>query len=396
MPQLTKKQWLKVIKTYKKLGAPKSLEIYQEYRGSKLESKKQIQNLKYYIRKKLKLVDNIGMEALVRKTGIYTKQKPRKKKKRYDESIIPELIDELNEEQKREIIQDWIKEQWDKGKKERVDKYKKFKTINRSHFAKILQFDRSLFYKKAKSRRYKYEEFHNEIIKGFNHNKARYGRQRLAYYLENTYQISINERTLGHYMNRLGLEAIQNKKRRKAEIKATKVHYEDLVKRNFWPRNDNIIACDVSYIPHLNINGNHAYLSIAISHKTKMIESWKLSIWNDQKLVTDTLELLTPRESLIIHSDHGRQYSSNKTQKVLKKLKAKTSMSRIGNSLDNRVAEYFFRTIKSECLKHINTYKMSFEELNNCIKNYIEWYNDERIQKRLLWQSPSQVSQFAV
>ena len=65
-------------------------------------------------------------------------------------------------------------------------------------------------------------------------------------------------------------------------------------------------------------------------------------------------------------------------------------MSRIGNCLDNREAEYFFSNIKSECLNHYPTHKMTFAEVKKLIAKYIEWYNNERIQKRLGWKSPGQ------
>ncbi|WP_157775839.1 hypothetical protein [Mesoplasma florum] len=48
------------------------------------------------------------------------------------------------------------------------------------------------------------------------------------------------------------------------------------MKRNYNSELDNMVATDVSYIPATSTY-NDVYLSVAISHKTKKIESWKIS-----------------------------------------------------------------------------------------------------------------------
>ncbi|WP_027121163.1 integrase core domain-containing protein, partial [Mycoplasma leonicaptivi] len=97
------------------------------------------------------------------------------------------------------------------------------------------------------------------------------------------------------------------------------------------------------------------------------------------------------KSKIIVHSDHGYQYSSNRYIKLSKKNNFKISMGRVGNSLDNREAEYFFSNIKSEMLNKINISKLNFSELLNLIKNYVDWYNFERIQSNLQWKTPQEV-----
>ena len=48
------------------------------------------------------------------------------------------------------------------------------------------------------------------------------------------------------------------------------------------------------------------------------------------------------------HTDRGNQYCSNDFQKVLKKHKMLSSMSRKGDCWDNAVAENFFGSLKTE------------------------------------------------
>ena len=140
-------------------------------------------------------------------------------------------------------------------------------------------------------------------------------------------------------MNRWDLKTKTRVAKRKREQKDTEVRFDDLVKRNFNPEKDNIVATDVSYIP-TNEAQNNVYLSIAVSHKTKAIESFTVSLTNDVSLVEKTIVNIK-RNNFILHSDHGFQYSNNRILYLNNTKQIITSMSRIGNSLDNREAEYF-------------------------------------------------------
>jgi len=61
-------------------------------------------------------------------------------------------------------------------------------------------------------------------------------------------------------------------------------------------------------------------------------------------------------------------------------------MSRKGNCLDNAIIENFFGTLKSE-LFYPKKYN-SIEQLEREIKNYISYYNNDRISGRLKGMSP--------
>lgn len=64
------------------------------------------------------------------------------------------------------------------------------------------------------------------------------------------------------------------------------------------------------------------------------------------------------------------------------------SMSRKGNCLDNAAMESFFGIIKSECF-HGEQFK-SVDELEQKVKEYIHYYNHERIKVKLKGLSPVQ------
>ncbi|MBR1938321.1 MAG: IS3 family transposase, partial [Spirochaetales bacterium] len=65
------------------------------------------------------------------------------------------------------------------------------------------------------------------------------------------------------------------------------------------------------------------------------------------------------------------------------------SMSRKGNCWDNACMENFFGHLKSETFKQERKKKAyTFDEMNRLVVDYIDWYNNDRIQKKLGYLSP--------
>lgn len=306
------------------------------------------------------------------------------KKGRKPKRDIKGFVQGLTREQLEELAEKYIEDQ-EKSKKKITSK---FNTFSKIELAFIFNCHRTNFYKKQIQRTYKFDKHKDKIIEIFFEMHSIFGRERLSAILFNKYNISIPNRTLGRYLNRYNLFTKTRKAKKVNESKNTKVHYLDLVERNFNPSDDNIIASDVTYIPAKS-EQNNIYLSIAINHKTKYIEASALSEINDTKLITDTIKGIQ-KNNFIFHTDHATTYSTQEAQSELAKKNAKQSMSRVGNSLDNREAEYFFSCLKGEYLKNINTWRMTLIELKAKIDWYINWYNTRRIQKRLNWKTPAE------
>ncbi|WP_035026160.1 hypothetical protein, partial [Williamsoniiplasma lucivorax] len=87
--QLTKQQWINVIEIYKKQGISDAVKSYLKIR----KHNPNLKELRRWIRKKAKLLDNLGMEAFKSKKG---SGRPNKR----DDSDIPQIINDLTEEQK--------------------------------------------------------------------------------------------------------------------------------------------------------------------------------------------------------------------------------------------------------------------------------------------------------
>ncbi len=84
-----------------------------------------------------------------------------------------------------------------------------------------------------------------------------------------------------------------------------------------------------------------------------------------------------PKESVLVHSDQGSQYTSHDWSDFLKAHGLEGSMSRRGNCNDNAVAESFFQLLKRERIKRKIYSTRNAAKLD--IFNYIEmFYNTKR------------------
>ncbi len=105
-------------------------------------------------------------------------------------------------------------------------------------------------------------------------------------------------------------------------------------------------------------------------------------------MLKQTMTTLDPKDKPIIHSDQGWQYKMPTFKKMLKQQQITQSMSRKGNCLDNAAMESFFGTLKSEFF-YLNKFS-SYEELDTGLKEYIHYYNNDRIKLKLKGLSPVQ------
>ncbi|VFB15644.1 Integrase core domain [Urinicoccus massiliensis] len=88
------------------------------------------------------------------------------------------------------------------------------------------------------------------------------------------------------------------------------------------------------------------------------------------------------------HSDRGWGYQMTAYQAMLEKHHIFQSMSRKGNCYDNAPMENFFSLLKRE-IYYGHNYR-SRKELVQAIKQYIRYYNEDRIKEKLGGLSPKQ------
>ncbi|WP_029608847.1 IS3 family transposase [Mycoplasma simbae] len=384
---LTKEEFCLIYQTYLEEGFEASIKVMYEISPDTQKAKRK--NIRKRISKIIKYY-NLGMEdKLLTKKGLERKKGSGRPRKRIEPDWNIFNKDELIEIAKRyyEITKDLpIKDKIKESQKINISavKLSTFFNLCRQTISKHKIINISA--KKVK---------HSEIIKeAFNSNKGRYGREKLSVYIEKMYKISINSRTLGRYLNILGLKCILRQKRKNKEIKDTASSILNIVNRDYNDSlNRNIFATDVTYVNSpRDVHESFVYLSAILNHKTKQVIGFKLSKTNNLDLVLDNLKDIENSgfSNFIIHSDHGFQYTNNAYLNKVNELGGTVSLSRVGNSLDNREIEYWFGILKTELLNHLDYTKISFIELESTIKDYIHWYNFNRIQSNLNWKTPQQ------
>ena len=170
---------------------------------------------------------------------------------------------------------------------------------------------------------------------------------------------------------------------------------KNILNRNFESTEPLRKFCtDVSYF---KTKTGWLYLSPVLDLCGRKVQCYSISPHNDEALSEETLNKFFALGSLkgsILHSDQGVLYTSKKWRKRLKKNGIIQSMSRKGNCWDNACMEHFFGTLKVESGYDdlLKTGLLSYEETKKLIDDFIEYYNNERIQQNLGWKTPNETA----
>ena len=126
---------------------------------------------------------------------------------------------------------------------------------------------------------------------------------------------------------------------------------------------------------------------------TNEVVSYNLSLHPTMKQIEDMLTKAFDRfpsvQELIMHSDQGWQYQHEFYRNELKKHGVIQSMSRKGNCYDNCIMETFVGRLKNEMFYGFEKQYPSFEAFSIAIADYIDYYNNRRIQAKTKWMPPS-------
>ena len=183
-------------------------------------------------------------------------------------------------------------------------------------------------------------------------------------------------------MNKYGLLS-EIRRRKKYKYMGQQVHkYENLLNRNFFADRPNAKwVTDISYI---HTEQGVLYLSMIRDLYDNSIVAHKTGTEQTVNLVINTINAAVQKEAvaaeLQLHSDQGFQYTSQAYFALIQRYGITPSMSRRGNCYDNAMAENFFSILKTEC---IYRHKLkTLDEARQLIDEYIDYYNNERIQTK--------------
>lgn len=209
----------------------------------------------------------------------------------------------------------------------------------------------------------------------------------------------LDPKTVLKLMNQVGIKCLVRMKKYKSYRGNAGKVAPNVLDRNFKADKPN--QKWVTDVTEFNLFGQKLYLSPILDLYNSEVVTYTVQARPTFDLVGDmleqALEVLNPKDKLILHSDQGWHYQMGKYQKTLKKKNITQSMSRKGNCLDNAVIENFFGILKTELL-----YLQEFESIDHFtqeLHDYIYYYNNIRMKKKLKDLSPveyrTQVQQIA-
>ena len=269
------------------------------------------------------------------------------------------------------------------------------------------QITRSDYYYQCKmiDKDQKNDEIMNTIIYIFYKHNKRYGYRRITLELVNL-GYRVNHKKVKRLMLRMGLFGVTPK----AKYKSYKGDLNGTVKsqllnkivdkenhRTYYERDFSTTSCNQKWttdITEFHIADGKVYLSPIMDMHNREIVAFNVSISPNFNQTLDMLSQAFMKyknlNGLIFHSDQGWQYQMAQYHSILKDKGIIQSMSRKGNCLDNSPMENFFGRMKNEMFYgHEYTFTTK-EHLIQAIKDYIYYYNNERIQVKLKGLTPVQ------
>lgn len=187
-------------------------------------------------------------------------------------------------------------------------------------------------------------------------------------------------------MGILGVRAIYPKKRLSIPNKEHKV-YPYLIKGVNINRPGMVWGADITYI---KLSHGFVYLVVIIDWFSRYVLSWRISTTLDSDFCIEALkEALSRGKPEYFNTDQGSQFTCNAFTDILKAHEIKISMDGKGRVYDNIFVERFWRTLKYE-----EVYLKSYESAKECksnIRDYLRFYNNERIHQSLDYHTPSEV-----
>jgi putative transposase len=171
-----------------------------------------------------------------------------------------------------------------------------------------------------------------------------YGARRIAAQLQRE-GMSINRKTVGRYMQEMGIAAIYpgpnlSKRTQKEGV------YPYLLRHMSSTHPNHIWGIDITYI---RLSGGWMYLVAILDWYSRYVVSWQLDQTLELPFVLSTVEnALAQASPVICNSDQGSHFTSPQYLALLQAANVQISMDGKGRALDNIFTERLWRTIKYE------------------------------------------------
>ena len=233
-------------------------------------------------------------------------------------------------------------------------------------------------------------ELKEKIQETFTKNRGRYGVRRITMTLRNAGTL-VNHKKVQRLMHAMGLLGKRPKEKYHSYKGETGKIADNIIARDFHA--DEPLKKWSTDVSQFSLPWGKCYLSPILDMATNEIIAYDLSRNPTFQQVTDMLdrafEKFPETDGLILHSDMGWQYQHMSYVQKLKEHGIIQSMSRKGNCYDNCIIETFFGRMKTEMFYGQQKEYSSFEVFEKAVQEYIDYYNNERIQKKTKWTPPA-------
>ena len=223
----------------------------------------------------------------------------------------------------------------------------------------------------------------------FEKNKHRYGVRRVYQELLNQ-GFTVNHKRIQRIMHKLNLKAIRPKEKYHSYHGNAGKTADNIISRDFSA--DKPLRKWTTDVSQFNLPWGKCYISPILDMYSNEIISYDLSLSPNleqiKRMLNKAFDKFPDVKGLILHSDQGWQYQHEYYINALKTHGITQSMSRKGNCYDNCIIETFFGRMKTEMFYgQEKTYK-SFAEFSKAVEEYIDYYNNQRIQAKTKWMPP--------
>lgn len=266
----------------------------------------------------------------------------------------------------------------------RLKMIEKSNKIGISRQCVILNINRSsLYYKKTK--KLENTEIKAEILKIYEEQPF-YGYRRVEKELKNN-GYEIGKKKVIKLREELKIKTLYPKKKTTIGRKEDK-KYPYLLLGLEINKPNLVWSIDITYI---KVGGNYCYLAAIIDWYSRKILAYRVSNTMETDFCIEALDeaIKLYGKPEVFNSDQGSQFTSEKFTSKLKENKIKISMDGKGRWADNVIIERFFRTLKYENI-FLKRYQ-NMIELKKGLKDFIYFYNNNRLHSSLNYQTPDSV-----
>ena len=213
-----------------------------------------------------------------------------------------------------------------------------------------------------------------------------YGYRKVTIWLQNQ-NFLINQKRVRRLLKIINWKTIYREHRTTIINKEHK-KYPYLLKGLEITHKNQVWATDITYIP---MEKGFMYLCAIIDLHTRFVLNWSVNNTMSAEWCTEVLQSTIDKYGTpeIFNTDQGSQYTSDLHIKILTDNNIKISMDSKGRAIDNIFIERLWRTVKYE-----NVYLKAYTDgisLHNGLKDYFEFYNNERFHQSLDYETPAQM-----